>query len=187
MVTEKKGPLAGRRVVRGHEKRCAAIYRNQPVRKAVRSWAYAQAKALGEESERNLVRELRGQIEALHQVFQDWFNGALDHSEASFLPIQEALATDFTMITPKAEVVRRRELMSRLKKGHGTRAGQLRIWIDDVELLHERDDIAIVSYIEWQRMGDEEDRGRRSSVWFQQRPDGSGWLWRHVHETSLPT
>ena len=42
----------------------------------------------------------RSEIEELHQFFQDWFNGVLPETDASFARFAEVMAADFEMVAP---------------------------------------------------------------------------------------
>lgn len=48
VVTEFKGALSGRRVIRGREAECAEFYEHQEVPDSVKEWAHEQAEKLGE-------------------------------------------------------------------------------------------------------------------------------------------
>ncbi|NDJ34560.1 MAG: hypothetical protein GYB64_07810 [Chloroflexi bacterium] len=127
------------------------------------------------------VPPYEAEIRELHDFFAAWFNGTLN--ETRFVRFTDVLAMDFTMITPDARAVRARDdVLDDVRGGYASRTG-MRIWIEDVRLLHTIGEVLVVSYIEKQAVDDRE-TARRSTVLFAPQDDTpNGLLWLHVHET----
>lgn len=123
------------------------------------------------------------EITALHQFFEDWFNGRLEQTEAAFARFATVTAPEFHIIAPSGTITARAELVARLWHAHNSRPGA-RIWVENVRLCASRDDITIATYEEWQQHGSAPARARLSTavlVADAAQPNGLAWL--HVHET----
>lgn len=137
----------------------------------------------------DLEARCRREVEELHQFFEDWFNGVLEPTDASFQRFDEVIDADFVIISPGGRLSPRAPLSSGLRGAHGSwkTAGDGKIWIAGFQLHRTAGDFAIVTYEEWQRHGGET-RGRLSSAFFGQRdgtPNGLAWL--HLHEVWMPS
>ena len=125
------------------------------------------------------------EIVELHQFFQDWFTGVLLADDAAFARFSQVLGDTFIIISPDGRALSRNPLLESLRGMHGAHKGQ-RIWIENVQLRHQADNLALVTYEEWQEVA-ENKTGRLSTVLFQVKPDTpNGLEWLHVHETWLP-
>ena len=124
------------------------------------------------------------EIVELHQFFQDWFNGDIDPSETAFSRFSGVMAEDFTIITPTGIPTPREPLISMLQKAHATRQN-IKIWIENIVLRHRIGGMLLVTYEEWQQIGDDK-TGRLSSALFREDSNClNGLEWLHVHETWL--
>jgi hypothetical protein len=135
-----------------------------------------------------MEKRCRREIDALHEFFEGWFNGRIDNSEAEFSRFEGALAPDFTMVTPGAELVQRAALLASLRAAHGSRSARerFRILIQATAGRALSAELAHFTYEEWHESADGQ-RGRLSSVLFEadaSAPGGVRWLF--VHETWLP-
>lgn len=122
----------------------------------------------------------------LHRFFVDWMTGVLPREAEVFRRFTEVMAADFVIIGPRGIVTERDALIDELEAAHGVRAGEpFSIRIDDCLFRHAAADLCLVTYEEWQDIGDVVS-GRMSTALLGAR-DGApnGVEWRHVHETWL--
>jgi hypothetical protein len=135
-------------------------------------------------SEETMDERCRKEVIELHQFFQDWSNGKLEESDASFERFSGVMAESFEIISPDGGRMKRAEILGRVRGGHGAGQGS-RIWIENYASRPLTDGFLLVTYEEWQEEGGEK-RGRVSTALFRERshtPNGVVWL--HVHETWL--
>ena len=132
------------------------------------------------------MREIcRREIEELHQFFQDWFNGDLPETDASFARFADVMAPDFEMVSPNGRSISITSLQPALRQRYNSWQNG-RIWIKNVRVHWQKGELLLVVYEEWQAV-DGEENGRLSSVLFQQQPNlPNGLLWLYLHETWLP-
>jgi hypothetical protein len=123
------------------------------------------------------------EITELHDFFAAWFNGHIANNDETFARFDDVMYESFTMITPHARAVRSREdIINGVRQGYGTRP-EVRIWVEEVRLLHRTAHMLVVSYVEKQQTPDRE-TARRSTVVFAPAPElPNGLRWLHVHET----
>lgn len=129
-----------------------------------------------------LLDACRDEIDALHQCFEDWFNGRVPRTAEVFSRIDTALGEAFVIVMPQGNKVERAPLLKALYDAHTGRRG-IRIWIEDVRVLEEDHALVVAEYEEWQTEGGET-TSRHSTVVFRRnadRPNGLEWL--RVHET----
>ncbi len=125
------------------------------------------------------------EIHELHQFFQDWFSGSLAADDSSFDRFANALAEDFSIVSPEGTRRDRAELLPGLRSAHGTDPGT-RIWIENAQLRWQRGAVALATYEEWQERGGQT-TARRSSAVFEPAAEAPGGVrWIHVHEVWLP-
>ena len=133
----------------------------------------------------DLTRAIAAEIEAIHETFTAWFNGAAAPDTFSSR-IENRFAAAFSMVPPGGQLVERAPLLASLRAAHGSHAG-IEIEITGVQVLHDLGDLVIASYEEWQRspapLGAHVTA--RTSTAILRRAVG-GWQWVHVHETWLP-
>lgn len=144
-------------------------------------WLMCSVPALAGAGE--MEQSARAEIAELHQFFEDWFNGAIEDSDASFARLEKALDSDFELIGPEGRAHSRDSLLVGLRSAHGKwAAAPGRIWIENVRLLRAGDELLLVSYEEWQEVGGETEV-RLSSVLFGADPAAPlGLSWLHLHE-----
>lgn len=124
----------------------------------------------------------------MHQLIEDWFNGAVPKSEAALARFTSVMAPELTVVMPGGRVANRDELIARFFELHGwwrdsKPAGRIRIERLGTEL--GSGSLAVATYEEWQRYGDVS-RGRVATAIFRARdgaPNGLAWL--RLHETWL--
>lgn len=132
-----------------------------------------------------MIARCTREIEALHVFFQKWLNGAIPGGAEELRRVEEALSDAFVMISPDAGQTPRDVLLQHLRSSHGTWQ-EGRIWIENVQGRSLSEELALVTYEEWQQTG-EEVRGRRSSALFRRAPAApEGVAWVHLHETWIP-
>jgi len=125
---------------------------------------------------------IEAEIIQLHQFFQDWFNGEIEPSEENFSRLSDVLADSFKLVSPDGQVLQRKPLLDGLEQAHNTRRG-MRIWIEDMRVLHWFDELVLAIYQEWQQI-EGKTTSRLSSVLFVRKPGTpNGLEWLHVHET----
>lgn len=128
------------------------------------------------------------EIVELHAFFVEWFSSHLTQTEADFARFSQVMADEMHFITPDGQVQNRQQLLAGLWQAHGSQAqgkSPGRIWIENVTLRYAFGHQALLTYEEWQEVGDKT-TARYSSVLFGsklQTPNGLEWL--HVHETWL--
>jgi len=121
------------------------------------------------------------EVVELHEVFEAYFLGTMANDLSR---VEAALAPEFSMVAPSGDEVNRTEIMEYLQAAYGTLA-QFKIWIEDVRVQFQSDELVLASYIEAQSSSDGETR-RRSSVMFRRDAGGpNGLRWLRLHETWL--
>lgn len=122
------------------------------------------------------------EITELHQFFQDYFTGNIPVEAVS--RFDQTLAAGFTLIDSAMRTTEYTEIKQIIRGLHGQREG-LRVWVENIVLRHEFEDLVIVTYEEWQAT-DEQKMQRASTVIFKKDSDApNGLLWLHVHESGL--
>ena len=129
-----------------------------------------------------MITRIENEITQLHQFFQDWYNNQLTPTDVNFARCVDVLSKDFSIIFPSGDMVQCQPLLDTLRKAHNSRDG-MRIWIENVQALHQIGGVILATYEEWQEI-EGQVTARLSSVLFreaQSTPNGVSWL--HVHET----
>lgn len=132
--------------------------------------------------------ECKREVIELHQFFQDWFNGEIAESDDIFARCSDVLSTGFTIVSPDGRMTDRENLLPALRHAYGSRRGEngsFRIWTENLQVRQLAEDLALVTYEEWQSK-EEHTTARLSSAVFQRKeglPHNAAWL--HVHETWL--
>lgn len=120
----------------------------------------------------------------LHHFFQDWFNGALPKTDASFDRFRSVLHPQFHIIAPSGGLTAKPSLLDGLFAAHGQNK-QIQIWVENLNLQWESDTMLLATYEEHQATG-EKQTARISTVAFVPTPNlPNGVQWLHVHETWL--
>jgi hypothetical protein len=129
-----------------------------------------------------MISRIENEIIELHQFFQDWYNNQLAATNENFARCKNVLAPEFSIIFPNGDKVLCQPLLERLQKAHNSHTN-MRIWIEDIQVLHQIGDLVLATYQEWQEINGEVSI-RLSSVLFQKaQSTPNGLLWLHVHET----
>jgi hypothetical protein len=124
----------------------------------------------------------------LHEFFVDWFNDALEDTDAAFGRVASVLHPDFSMVMPSGEILDRDIVLGLLRAAHASAdiAAPVRIEIRSLVDRVVSDDAALVTYEEWQFAGDRLLNRRTSTACFIRAPAApNGVVWRHLHETVL--
>lgn len=120
----------------------------------------------------------------LHQYFEDWFTGKLEQSEANAARVDTVLAEDFHIITSDGRITPRSILSPTLYAAHG-RQTDFRIWIENVMLRQQIEDMAIVTYEEWQTVNSTTTKRTSTVIFRAEKNAPNGLIWLHVHESGL--
>lgn len=129
-----------------------------------------------------MITRIENEIIELHQFFQDWYNNQLSPTNENFARCADVLDPDFSIIFPSGDKVLYQTLLDRLHNAHNSHTA-MRIWIENIEVLHQVGDLILATYEEWQEI-EGVVTSRLSSVFFKKvssTPNGLRWL--HVHET----
>ncbi len=130
----------------------------------------------------SLLDSCRNEIEALHRCFDDWFNGRVPKTTASFGRIESALDEAFVIVMPQGRKVARAPLLKGLYDAHGARSG-IRIWIEQVRVLAEDRQLVVAEYEEWQEEDGEITSRHSTAVFRRDSVLPEGLVWFRVHET----
>ncbi|WP_420644153.1 hypothetical protein [Candidatus Leptofilum sp.] len=126
------------------------------------------------------------EIIELHQFFQDWFNGEIPEEDDIFARFSAVMADGFYIVSPNGRLTLRTPLVENLRQLHAnSHSNPGKIWIQDVQIRHQSEDLILATYEEWQEFNGET-TSRLSSVLFQvddSAPNGLAWL--YVHEIWL--
>ena len=130
------------------------------------------------------VDACRREVIELHQFFQDWFTGTIANEPASFARFADVMSSDFEIIGPSGNHVRRAALIEQLRAGYAVHAKKaFSISVENVQVRMLTTDLALVTYEEWQTKGETRDARRSSALLRSQDGTPNGWVWVHVHET----
>ncbi len=131
------------------------------------------------------------EVVELHRFFEDWFAGRLPDTDDAFAALASVLAPSFEMVTPDGATRTRDQVLGGVRDGHpggdgASSAGATRFEIRNHRHRHTFDDVAVVTYEEWQTRGDSS-QGRVATAVFQAAEAApNGVIWLHLHETMLP-
>ena len=129
-----------------------------------------------------MITRIENEIRELHQFFQDWYNNQLSPTDENFSRCVNVLHPNFTIIFPSGDQVHYQTLLKNLRNAHGSQAN-MRIWIKQIQVLHQIGELVLATYEEWQETNGQE-TSRLSTVLFQKAPTTpNGLRWLHVHET----
>jgi hypothetical protein len=139
-----------------------------------------------------LLAEVRAEIEALHDFFTGWFNGALPESDEVFARgLADRFNPDFEIVLPSGTVHDRDAIMASIRQAWGTNPG-FNATVRDVRVLGEwlpgdsGAGLVLAAYVEAQtgaRNTTPADNLRRSTVLFERI--AGRLVWRHLHETAF--
>ncbi|QDV06394.1 hypothetical protein Poly30_19030 [Planctomycetes bacterium Poly30] len=128
-----------------------------------------------------LERKTKAEIARLHRFFVDWFNGTAPATDEAFMALEKALAPGFQMITPRGDVLDRKQLIDRLRRAHGQREVSIETKPLTVKIL---DGVRVLATYEEHSTEAGATRVIVSTVLFERDPNAPGGLsWVHVHET----
>jgi len=130
----------------------------------------------------------QNEINAIHRFFVDWFTGLLPPTDEAFARLTDVLDERMVLISPAGTIQTRDQLLTELRQAHGTRAhdhSSFRIWIEDFRLHYQSDNLALVTYKEWQAV-EGQLTTRLSTAFFREKSGTpNNVIWLHVHETWL--
>ena len=136
-----------------------------------------------DERDLELEQQCKAEIVELHQFFEDWFS-ASEESSIDLDRFAEVLAPDFTMVGPDGRLVEAQELLAALREARGSKLG-LRIWIDNVRVLHRSGDMTVALYEERQKSDGGESRRVSTAIFRNREHNPNGLEWLHVQEKWL--
>ncbi len=121
---------------------------------------------------------IQQEIETLHVLFQEWFNGSLPE----FYDIQKRFRGDFKMINPNGKIVSQEEVVTLIKNGRGKNQ-DIVISVDQVTLVESFNNHHLVYYRETQVEEDKILNQRLSTALLYQTQERL--FWKFVQETWL--
>jgi hypothetical protein len=126
------------------------------------------------------------EIEELHAFFQRWFRAELPDTDEAFARFTNVLDAGFRMISPDGSDLSREHVLSAVRRGHGRMSDPpVRIWIEAHGVCVQTDELAVVTYQEWQEL-EGRSQGRVSVARFSADPGApNGVRWMHVQEVWL--
>jgi len=131
---------------------------------------------------------LGSEIEHVHAFIAGWFRGEVAQDDALFdAELAARLDVGLVNIQPSGQILTRAELVEGIRSGYGGNPN-FSIEIDDVVVRFADNDVALVTYVEFQRGALNTvpaDNRRVSSVLFRGVGDGEAPVWLHIHETGL--
>jgi hypothetical protein len=123
---------------------------------------------------------VKKEIEELHVFFCNWFNGSIGSN--LFERFINVLADNFELITPRGTKFNKDEISDLIKTRYNT-LQNMKIWVDDLRLVLETDNLVIAEYKELQTIDDVFNK-RWSTVIFEKTTNNyNGLTWFRVHET----
>jgi len=125
------------------------------------------------------------EIEELHRFFVAWFLGELPRTAENFARFTHATAPGFTLISPGGAMIDYAVAVEWIENAHGSRSN-FNIWTENFRLHQHLDEIAIVTYEEWQETADGVTSRLSTAVFADDVTAPNGVRWLHVHETWLP-
>ncbi|MCR9096545.1 MAG: hypothetical protein NXI30_20155 [bacterium] len=139
-----------------------------------------------------LAREVAAEVEAFHDYLSAWFRGDVPRDDAVFdRNLSARWPTAMINIQPSGIAHPGRTILEKIRAEYGSNP-DFRITIEDVRVVdvdRSEDGVRVVAtYVERQRGARQStppENARRSSVWLLRDARGSGWRWRHLHETGM--
>ncbi len=136
---------------------------------------------------RALLAAATDEIASLHRLFVDWFTGTMANEpsvfDANFLA---RFDPHFVIIPPAGRELSLEDIAASIRSAHGTNV-DFRIQIRNVRIRVTTDDLALITYEEWQKNAKAStppNNARVGTVLFRRDADGLRWL--HLQETALP-
>jgi hypothetical protein len=132
----------------------------------------------------DLVEAARTEAVDLHTFFVGWLTGTLDDTDRVFERFADVLHPAFSMIVPSGEVLDRDAVVESVRVAHGSAEASFAIEIRNVVARFANGDAVVVTYEEWQFLGDRvDDRRMSTAVFLRSTAAVNGVRWRHLHET----
>lgn len=139
--------------------------------------------------EARLEQAVRHEIETIHRFIAAWFRGEIAANGDDFETLLAAqLAPQLVNIQPAGHVLSRDDLLTGLRKGHGTNPA-FRIDIRDVRVrgYFAECNLVLATYTELQTGAlntNPPDNARISTVLLRRAPEANRFTWLHIHETA---
>jgi hypothetical protein len=136
----------------------------------------------------DLAAAARAEVVGLHEFFVGWFTGVLDDDGRVFERLTGVLHREFSMIVPSGALLTRHGVIASVRSAHATAEGSFAIEIRDVVDHVVGPDVVLVTYEEWQYVGERVvDRRVSTAVFVPAGGTVHGVQWRHLHETFRST
>ncbi len=125
------------------------------------------------------------EIAELHAFLEQWFNGGLPKTVASFSRLSNAWPTSFTLVDPLSVRHPAKSLLAQTYDQHG-QFPRLSIQIKNAQVSCASHGVGVVTYEEW-HIDPSEVEGRLCSATLVPAPSSSAatLLWVHIHESKL--
>jgi hypothetical protein len=131
---------------------------------------------------RTLIDQCVQEVIDLHAFFQAWLRGELADRAEVFSRFIDAVAPEFTLISPTGQAARLPETAEWIRRAHGARPG-VKLWTDEHTAHFAADGAALLTYREWQTWNGATTL-RISSALLRRAPAApNGVAWLHIHET----
>jgi hypothetical protein len=114
------------------------------------------------------------------ELIQGLFSGA-DNGPTACASLLAHFSNSFSMIATGGQQLDYQALAGFFRQAAGSKPG-LQIDVTDIVLLHESEQLVVLSYKETQAFGDGSANLRCATALFEKTADGR-LLWRHLHET----
>ena len=114
-------------------------------------------------------------------MIEDWFSGA-DNSAKLYEKLMADFSADFTMITMSGSELGYPEIGAFFKAQAGAKSG-LKITLENMSVIYEGSDGAVVTYHEIQEQSGHEPTKRVATTFLSSI--GTQLQWKHLHETSV--
>lgn len=129
----------------------------------------------------NIGAAAASEIVARHAFFVDWFAGRL--SDSAFAASLAAFEPDFHRIDPDGALQDHTDLTAMLAAARGRLADGFAIAIEDIAVLHESGEEALITYVERQEHGGRTTFRRAGALFSRNAGAPLGVAWRFVQET----
>jgi hypothetical protein len=131
-----------------------------------------------------MEKQFEAEVIDFHDDLTGWFTGALAKTDEAFAALDDVIAADFTIISPRGTVDEGAAVMGFIKGAHGIQAGiDFSIRIENCRMRFADGGLCLGTYEEWQER-EGVTTSRLSTVLFRLRPElRHGLEWVHLHET----
>lgn len=132
----------------------------------------------------------KNEVFDLHRFFEQWFKAEIEYSDEIYSRLENVLNDKFMLIMPTGEHTFRKELLTQLRDGYGSRKDSkdsYRLWVQNVNCRLIENNMCLVTYEEWAEINDRVNARISSALFRKKEKTKFGVEWIHVHETLIPT